>query len=67
MTEQVLARVAVIGCGYWGKNLVRNFSDLSVLAAVCDESSERARQFSEKYGVHAHTLEGVLGDTRISA
>lgn len=28
--------VAVVGCGYWGKNLVRNFSRLGALAAVCD-------------------------------
>lgn len=28
--------VAVVGCGYWGKNLVRNFYRLGALAAVCD-------------------------------
>lgn len=28
--------VAVIGCGYWGKNLVRNFYHLGALAMVCD-------------------------------
>src|SRR5947209_3433117 len=28
--------VAVVGAGYWGKNLVRNFHDLGVLALVCD-------------------------------
>lgn len=28
--------VAVIGCGYWGKNLVRNFDQLGALATVCD-------------------------------
>jgi predicted dehydrogenase len=28
--------VAVIGCGYWGKNLVRNFNQLDALAMVCD-------------------------------
>ncbi len=28
--------VAVIGCGYWGKNLVRNFYQLGALAMVCD-------------------------------
>lgn len=30
------SKVAVIGCGSWGKNLVRNFSALGVLAMVCD-------------------------------
>ena len=24
--------IAVVGCGYWGKNLVRNFSELEVLS-----------------------------------
>ena len=28
--------VAVAGCGYWGKNPVRNFSQLGALAVVCD-------------------------------
>jgi UDP-2-acetamido-3-amino-2,3-dideoxy-glucuronate N-acetyltransferase len=28
--------VGVIGAGYWGKNLVRNFAGLGALAAVCD-------------------------------
>lgn len=31
--------IAVVGCGYWGKNLVRNFHQLGVLAAVCDRDS----------------------------
>lgn len=30
--------VAVIGCGQWGKNLVRNFFALGALRAVCDEN-----------------------------
>jgi len=28
--------VAVIGCGYWGKNLVRNFHGLGALSLICD-------------------------------
>jgi predicted dehydrogenase len=28
--------IAVIGCGYWGKNLVRNFGKLNALALCCD-------------------------------
>lgn len=30
--------IAVIGSGYWGKNLVRNFHALGALAAVCDKN-----------------------------
>ena len=29
-------RVAVVGCGYWGRNVVRNFQALGALAAVID-------------------------------
>ena len=29
-------KVAVIGCGEWGRNLVRNFAQLGSLAMVCD-------------------------------
>ncbi len=34
-------RVAVLGCGYWGKNLVRNFRALGALYQVCDIDSSR--------------------------
>lgn len=29
-------KIAVIGCGYWGKNHVRNFLQLDALSLVCD-------------------------------
>ena len=29
-------RVAVLGAGYWGKNLIRNFDALGTLEAICD-------------------------------
>ena len=33
-------QVAVIGCGYWGKNLTRNFAELGVLDTVCDMTDQ---------------------------
>ncbi len=30
--------VGLVGCGYWGKNLLRNFHELGALGAVCDAS-----------------------------
>jgi len=41
--------IAIIGCGYWGKNLVRNFYELDVLHAICDVDDERLKSMSEKY------------------
>ena len=32
-------RIAVLGCGYWGRNLVRTFHSLGVLHRVCDAAS----------------------------
>ena len=30
-------KIALVGCGNWGKNLARNLNDLGVLDTVCDE------------------------------
>ncbi|MEB3245393.1 MAG: Gfo/Idh/MocA family oxidoreductase [Vampirovibrionales bacterium] len=35
--------VAVVGCGRWGKNLIRNFESLGALAAVVDAQPENIR------------------------
>ena len=42
-------QVAVIGSGYWGKNLVRNFHGLNALGAVCDNDPERLESFTQPY------------------
>ncbi|MGH7658544.1 MAG: Gfo/Idh/MocA family protein [Gemmatimonadales bacterium] len=46
-------RSGVIGCGYWGPNLVRNFSRNpgSQVQAVCDTLLERARRVGAEYRV----------------
>lgn len=36
-------KIAVLGCGYWGKNLVRNFRQLNALGMVCEPSLEGRR------------------------
>lgn len=41
--------IAVVGAGYWGKNLVRNFFELGALHTICDTSEERIKDFSLKY------------------
>lgn len=35
--------VSVIGCGYWGRNLVRNFHQVGALQLVCDTTEEGRR------------------------
>src|SRR5438105_8607474 len=58
--------VAVIGCGYWGRNLVRNFAELGVLAAICDPDQATASQLSARYGGPGVGLEPMLRDPAIA-
>jgi UDP-2-acetamido-3-amino-2,3-dideoxy-glucuronate N-acetyltransferase len=44
-------RIAVIGSGYWGKNLVRNFHELGVLDCVCDINEATLQEIVSKYKV----------------
>ena len=42
-------RVAVAGCGNWGKNLVRTFFNLQALDIVCDADEDRLREVRQRY------------------
>lgn len=46
MREQ---KVAVIGCGVWGRNIVRNFYNLNVLDTVCDMDDENLKKVVNEY------------------
>lgn len=41
--------IALVGAGFWGKNLARNFYQLNVLKIICDQSEEVLSRKSEKY------------------
>lgn len=43
------ASVAVVGNGYWGKNLVRNFFQLGALRTVCDGNAALLSEARTKY------------------
>lgn len=61
--------VAVIGAGYWGKNLVRNFEALGALGAICETDAATRKRFGEQYPAVRCTsnLEEVLADQALSA
>jgi len=42
-------KIAVVGTGYWGKNLVRNFYALEALHTVCDTNPETLQSFIKQY------------------
>ena len=41
--------VGVIGCGIWGKNVVRNFYNLNALNTVCDLDDDTIKMIKENY------------------
>lgn len=58
-------KISVIGCGHWGKNLVRSFSTLGLLGAVCDANKTLQQQASESFGVPALSFDQILKDESI--
>lgn len=43
--------LTVIGVGYWGKNLVRNYAELGVLHSICDSNQELLKQCQAEHNV----------------
>jgi len=50
--------IAVIGAGYWGKNLVRNFHQLGVLKTICDGAQPIREEMAKTYPTYSLTLDG---------
>jgi len=62
-------KVCVVGCGYWGKNLVRTFSSLDRLYGLCDADPDRLKTLAD---LHACSktfaeYESVLNDPEVTA
>lgn len=57
--------IAVVGCGYWGKNLVRNFFELGVLAAVCDPDDKLANFYAKEYKVNNLSFNAIINNASI--
>jgi UDP-2-acetamido-3-amino-2,3-dideoxy-glucuronate N-acetyltransferase len=68
VSEKNMPGVAVIGCGYWGQNLVRNFAELGALAAVCDVDMARMEKLRIAHTVTLTTrFEEVLSSQEVRA
>jgi predicted dehydrogenase len=63
--------IAVIGCGYWGPNLIRNFSEepRAQLRWVCDLDEHKLEAIGRRYSSVRTTthLEEVLEDEEVDA
>jgi UDP-2-acetamido-3-amino-2,3-dideoxy-glucuronate N-acetyltransferase len=62
-----IKNIAVVGTGYWGKNLVRNFNNLGALHTVCETNPDTLQSFVKQYqevrGVSS--ISEVLGSSQI--
>ncbi len=66
-TTQPKQRIAIVGTGYWGKNIARTLARLEVLAAVVDDNDELAQKIANENSSVAARLETVLDDPTIDA
>jgi uncharacterized protein YkwD len=66
-----MINIAIIGYGYWGPNLVRNFSELpnAKVAAVADLDKSRLEVVARRYPTVRTTtdIQEILGDPAIDA
>jgi predicted dehydrogenase len=64
-------KIAIIGCGYWGQNLIRNFSDVAdvEVVAVCDFNLSALAKVKRNFPrvVLKQDYEQILSDWRIHA
>ena len=60
-------KIALVGCGYWGKNLCRNFQALGALASVVDATKSgqsTARSLTPRTFI-TDSFDDILGDDKI--
>ncbi|RPH39603.1 MAG: gfo/Idh/MocA family oxidoreductase, partial [Planctomycetota bacterium] len=62
-------RIACIGAGAWGVNLVRNFHEIGALHKVCELDAKRLAEIAAKYPSVPFTdsIDSVIQDPQIAA
>ena len=64
-------RIAIVGCGYWGPNLIRNFEACpqTTVAVICDQSAERLNQVQSlcPNARKITSFEDVISDATVDA
>ncbi|MBA3813744.1 MAG: Gfo/Idh/MocA family oxidoreductase [Alphaproteobacteria bacterium] len=60
-------RVALIGCGAWGKNLARNFAELGALTGVCDTDTRKAKVIALEHKIEAIDEDQVFTHPNVDA
>jgi UDP-2-acetamido-3-amino-2,3-dideoxy-glucuronate N-acetyltransferase len=60
-----MARIALVGCGGWGKNLARNLSELGALSVIVDPAPQSAELAASLDVRHCIDIADVLRDPLI--
>ena len=63
----IVPKIALVGCGYWGKNLCRNFQALNALSAVVDatENGQATARFLAPDVRITDDFDDILRDVQI--
>ncbi|MFH1956584.1 MAG: Gfo/Idh/MocA family oxidoreductase, partial [Patescibacteria group bacterium] len=60
--------IAVVGAGYWGKNLVRVFNQFGALRWVCDLNQAALKVFAAEHQVQTtSSLDEIMRDPEVKA
>ena len=59
-------KIALLGCGNWGKNIARNLSDMGYLSCVYDQNKNISEQFNQKYGLPNISIDEILQNKEIN-
>ena len=61
--------IGLIGCGYWGKNILRNLCELGIIHTACDSNSKVISECREKFPDINYTLSfnEILQNSEIDA
>ncbi|MBS4033888.1 MAG: Gfo/Idh/MocA family oxidoreductase, partial [Ignavibacterium sp.] len=61
--------IAVVGGGYWGKNLIRNIYEMGALHTICDNDPSKMSEYHELYKEVkiTNSYKEVLSDCDIDA
>ena len=60
-------KIALLGCGNWGKNIARNLSNLECLSCIYDLNKNISDQINKNYGLHKLSIDEIIKSKEIDA
>jgi UDP-2-acetamido-3-amino-2,3-dideoxy-glucuronate N-acetyltransferase len=66
IAAKVAPKIALVGCGMWGRNIARNLAALKCLGCVVDLNPDAAGAFSDEFSAPAMTFDQAIADDQIN-